>query len=177
MQQYTPTQVASIAKIAQYLWNGDIPKTSVFFNGVIDPRKAQQIYMERLALEYGLSQGLSGIQGVSSYVFALLGTKALLATQIFFNGVPGGGIIPGGGSSTDRSFAAYGSPGQVTITFADAINGQILTATRGGIEVGVFTSDAVPTGNDVFWNPATGTLRVAADVPFVEDELIRILVK
>lgn len=174
---YTPVQVAAIAKISEYLWNGSIPKTSVFFNGVIDPRKAQQIYMERLALEYGIAQGLSGIQGVSSYVYALCGGNVLLATQIFFNGVPGGGIVPGGGGSTDRSYSAYGSPGQITITFTDAIGTELLTATRGGIEVGVFSSNPVPTGNDVFWNPATGTLRVAADVPFVEDELIRILVK
>ena len=173
----TPVQVVAIAEISQYLWSNSLPKTSVFFNGVIDPRKAQQLYMERLALEYGIEQGLSGIEGVSNYVLALCGAKLQLAKEIYQTGGSGGSVIPGGNPNTDRSYAAYGTPGARTITFVDAINSQILTATRGGIEVGLFSASPNPTGNDVFWNPATGTLTVAADVPFDFDELIRILVK
>lgn len=174
----TPVQVVAIAKISQYLWSNSLPKTSVFFNGVIDPRKAQQLYMETAALEYGIEQGLSGIEGVSNYVLALCGAKLQLANEIYQTGGSGGSVVPGGNPSTDRSYAAYGTPGAVSITFpAGAINSQILTATRGGIEVGVFSASPSPTGNDVFWNPATATLTVAADVPFDFDELIRILVK
>lgn len=173
----TPTQVVSIAKISQYLWDCSIPKQNVFFNGSIDPRKAQQLYMETAALEYGIEQGLSGIEGVSNYVLALCGAKLKTAQEIYQTGSSGGSVVPGGNPNTDRSYAAYGTPGATSITFVDAINAQILTATRGGIEVGVFSALPNPTGNDVFWNPATGTLTVAADVPFVSEELIRILVK
>ena len=41
----TPSQVLSIAKISEYLWNDAIPKEKGFFNGTIDPRKAVQLYM------------------------------------------------------------------------------------------------------------------------------------
>ena len=174
----TPVQVVAIAKISQYLWSNSLPKTSVFFNGVIDPRKAQQLYMERTALEYGIEQGLSGIEGVANYVLALCGAQLQLAKEIYQTGSSGGSVVPGGNPSNDISYAAYGTPGATSVTFpAGAINSQILTATRGGIEVGEFSPSPTPIGNDVFWNPATATLTVAADVPFVSEELIRILVK
>ena len=78
----TPAQVVSIAEISQYLWNDSIPKQNVFFNGSIDPRKAQQLYMERKALQYGIDEGLSGIPGTANYVYALCGAKLQLAIEI-----------------------------------------------------------------------------------------------
>jgi hypothetical protein len=52
-----------------------------------------------------------------------------------------------------------------------------LYASRGGIDVGTILSSGTPTGNQVVWDKTTGTLTVAADVPFVADEFVRILVK
>lgn len=174
----TPAQVVAIAEISQYLWDCSIPKQNVFYNGSIDPRKAQQLYMERIALQYGIEQNLGNIDGVSNYVLALCGAKLQLAKEIYETGSAGGSVIPGGGGSQSvREYSAYASPGSTTITFTGAINAQLLYASRGGFDVGAFIYSGLPTGNDVLWNSSTGTLTVAADVPFVADEYVRILVK
>ena len=94
-----PQTVVSIAEISQYLWNDSIQKQNAFFNGSIDPRKAQQLYLERKALQYGIDQSLSGIPGTSNYVYALCGAKLQLAIEILGNGNGGGGVIPGGGGN------------------------------------------------------------------------------
>ena len=113
----TPTEVVSIAKISEYLWNDSITKEKGFFNGTIDPRKAVQLYMERIALQYGISQNLTGIPGVSNYVYALCGAKLNLAKEILANGSSGGTVIPGGGGYGVREYGSFASAGQTSIVF------------------------------------------------------------
>ena len=78
-----PQTVVELAEISQYLWCDSIPKQNVLFNGSIDPRKAQQLYMERKALQYGIAESLSGLPGVANYVYALCGAKLAIAQEIF----------------------------------------------------------------------------------------------
>lgn len=173
----TPTQVIDIAKISQYLWSNAINKDKLFFNGTIDPRKASQLYMERKALEYGNSEGLTNVQGTTNYVYALCGLQIQSAIMIYNTGDSGGTVIPGGGAAYGVfEFSAPAVAG-TTITFTQAIGYEIINATRGGIEVGAFVYPDTPTGNQVKWNSSTGVLQVASDVPFVAGEFIRILVK
>ena len=180
-----PSQVVSIAKISQYLWNDSIPKENAFFGGTIDPRKAIQLYMERKALEYGISQNLvdgigtnpATIDGVSNYVYALCGAKLALANEIFVTGSSGGSVVPGGGGQGVREYSKFAVAGTTSISFPDAINGTLLYASRGGFDVGGFIYAGSPTGNDVLWNSSTGTLTVASNVPFESEEYVRILVK
>jgi hypothetical protein len=173
-----PNYVVAIAEISQYLWNDAIPKEKVFFNGTIDPRKAQQLYIERKALQYGIAQSLSGLPGTSNYVYALCGAKLQLANEIYTGGTSGGGVIPGGGGN----FGVYEYSGNATlnstsITFAQGIGLRLLYASRGGIDTGTILTSGSPTGNQVLWDSATGTLTVASTVPFYSQEFVRILVQ
>jgi hypothetical protein len=172
-----PQTVVSLAEISQYLWANDLPKTSVFFNGVIDPRKAQQLYLERKALQYGIAQDLSGLEGVSMYVYALCGAKLSTAQEILATGSSGGSVIPGGGGQGVREYSTFATAGSTYVTFPEAINATLLYASRGGIDVGTIITSGTPTGNQVKWSADTGTLTVAADVAFYENEFVRILVK
>jgi len=97
----TPSTTISLAKICEYLYTANGLTQSLFFNGQIDPRRNVQLYMERKAVEYGNSQNLSGIQGVSNYVYTLLGAELQRANEILEAG-SGGGIIvnPSTGVST-----------------------------------------------------------------------------
>ena len=97
----TPSTTISLAKICEYLYTANGLTKSLFFNGQIDPRRNVQLYMERKAVEYGNSQNLSGIQGVSNYVYTLLGAELQRANEILEAG-SGGGIIvnPSTGVST-----------------------------------------------------------------------------
>jgi hypothetical protein len=92
----------------------------------------------------------------------------------------GGNVIAGGGGYGVREYSKFASVGATTITFTDAVNATLLDASRGGIDVGAIIPSGTPTGNQVAWDSATGTLTVAADVPFSnygEQEFVRILVK
>jgi len=181
----TPSQVVQIAEISQYLWNDSIPKQNVFFNGSIDPRKAQQLYMERKALQYGISQNLvNGIgqnpvplDGVANYVYALCGANLAQSIEILANGSSGGTVIPSGGGNGVREYGSFTTAGQTSIVFVNAINSTLLYASRSGNTVTSILTSGTPTGQQVSWNSATGTLTFAIDVPFYTNEFIRILVK
>jgi hypothetical protein len=173
----TPTEVVSIAKISEYLWNDTIPKEKGFFNGTIDPRKPIQLYMERIALQYGISQNLDGIPGVANYVYALCGAKLNLAKEILANGSSGGTVIPGGGGFGVREYGAFASGGQHSIVFTLAINTTLLFASRSANTVTTILTSGIPVDQQVVWDSITGTLTFDSTLPFYENEYIRILVK
>lgn len=173
----SPAETISLAKISQYLWVEAIDKENAFFNGTIDPRKPIQLYMEVKALEYGNTNNLSGVDGVSNYVYALCGAKLPVAKNVLQVGGGGGSVVPSGGGNGVREYSSFASTGSTSIIFADAINSTLLYASRGGIDVGAILTSGVPTGNQVRWDSPTGTLTVASDVPFDVDEFVRILVK
>ena len=172
----TPQEVVSIAEISQYLWNDSIPKQNAFFNGSIDPRKAQQLYLERKALQYGIDQSLSGLPGTSNYVYALCGAKLQLAIEILGNGTGGGGVIPGGGGNfsvfEDSNNATLGS---FTIYFPEAIGKRCVNAFRQGNNIGAILTSGTPTGNQVVWDKTNGSLTVA--VAFYSNEFVRVVVQ
>jgi hypothetical protein len=172
-----PNYVVSIAEISQYLWNDTIPKENVFFNGTIDPRKAQQLYMERKALQYGIAQNLTGLPGVANYVYALCGAKLAIAQEILVNGSSGGTVIPGGGGFGVREYFSFTTTNATSIAFPDAVNATLLYASRSGADVGAIITSGTPVDNQVLWTSSTGTLSVASTVPFLANEFIRILVK
>jgi hypothetical protein len=181
----TPSEVISLAKISEYLWNSSIPKERVFFNGTIDPRKPVQLYMEWKALQYGNDQNLVNgtgsnpqtLQGVANYVYALCGAKIGIAQEILNNGSSGGSVVPGGGGQGVREYSKFAVEGTASITFSEAVNTTLLYASRGGIDVGTILTSGVPTANQVSWNSSTGTLTVSSDVAFYLNEFVRILVK
>ena len=174
----TPAQVVSIAEISQYLWNDSIPKQNVFFNGSIDPRKAQQLYMERKALQYGIDEGLSGIPGTANYVYALCGAKLQLAIEILGTGTGGGGVIPGGGGNFSvYEYTNNATLGSVTITFPLAIGKRCINAFRQGNNIGAILTAGTPTGNQVVWDSASGSLTVASSVSFYDNEFVRVVVQ
>jgi len=172
-----PQTVVELAEISQYLWCDSIPKQNVLFNGSVDPRKAQQLYIERKALQYGIAQNLTGLPGVANYVYALCGAKLAIAQEILVNGSSGGTVIPGGGGFGVREYFAFTTTNATSIAFPDAVNATLLYASRSGMDVGAIITSGTPTGNQVLWTTSTGTLTVAASVPFLANEFIRILVK
>lgn len=172
----TPAQVVSIAEISQYLWNDSIPKQNVFFNGSIDPRKAQQLYMERKALQYGIDEGLSGIPGTANYVYALCGAKLQLAIEILGTGTGGGGVIPGGGGNFSVfEYSTNAVVGTFTVYFPEAIGKRCVNAFRQGNNIGAILTSGTPTGNQVVWNKDAGSLTVA--VAFYDEEFVRVVVQ
>jgi hypothetical protein len=172
----TPQEVVSIAEISQYLWNDSIPKQNVFFNGSIDPRKAQQLYLERKALQYGINQQLSGLPGTSNYVYALCGAKLQLAIEILGTGTGGGGVIPGGGGNFSvYEYSGNATAGSFTIYFPEAIGKRCVNAFRQGNNIGTILTAGTPTGNQVVWDKTTGSLTVA--VAFYSNEFVRVVVQ
>lgn len=173
-----PQTVVSIAEISQYLWNDAIPKQNVFFNGSIDPRKAQQLYLERKALQYGIDQNLSGLPGTSNYVYALCGSKLQLAIEILGTGTGGGGVIPGGGGNFSvYEYTTNAILGSFTVYFPEAVGKRCINAFRQGNNIGAILTSGTPTGNQVVWNSAAGSLTVAADVAFYDQEFVRVIVQ
>jgi hypothetical protein len=173
-----PQTVVSIAEISQYLWNDAIPKQNVFFNGSIDPRKAQQLYLERKALQYGIDQSLSGLPGTSNYVYALCGAKLQLAIEILGNGTGGGGVVPGGGGNFSvYEYTTNAVGGAFTVYFPEAVGKRCINAFRQGNNIGTILTSGVPTGNQVVWNSAAGSLTVASDVAFYANEFCRVIVQ
>ena len=171
----TPQEVVSIAEISQYLWNDSIPKQNAFFNGSIDPRKAQQLYLERKALQYGIDQSLSGLPGTSNYVYALCGAKLQLAIEILGNGT-GGGVIPGGGGNFSVfEYSNNATLGSFTIYFPEAIGKRCVNAFRQGNNIGAILTSGTPTGNQVVWDKTNGSLTVA--VAFYSNEFVRVVVQ
>ena len=172
----TPQEVVSIAEISQYLWNDSIPKQNAFFNGSIDPRKAQQLYMERKALQYGIDEALSGLPGTSNYVYALCGAKLQVAIEILGNGGGGGNVIPGGGGNFSvYEYSTNAVLGSFTVYFPEAINKRCVNAFRQGNNIGTILTSGTPTGNQVVWNKINGSLTVA--VPYYDNEFVRVVVQ
>ena len=172
----TPEQVVSIAEISQFLWNDAIPKQNAFFNGSIDPRKAQQLYMERKALQYGIDQALSGLPGTSNYVYALCGAKLQLAIEILGTGTGGGSIIPGGGGNFSvYEYTANAVEGSYTVYFPDAVGKRCVNAFRQGNNIGTILTSGTPTGNQVVWNKENASLTVA--VAFYDNEFVRVVIQ
>jgi hypothetical protein len=173
-----PQTVVSIAEISQYLWNDAIPKQNVFFNGSIDPRKAQQLYMERKALQYGIDENLSGLPGTSNYVYALCGAKLQLAIEILGTGTGGGSIIPGGGGNFSvYEYTTNATLSSVTVYFPEAVGKRCINAFRQGNNIGAILTSGTPTGNQVVWNSAAGSLTVSSDVSFYNQEFVRVIVQ
>jgi hypothetical protein len=173
-----PQTVVSIAEISQYLWNDSIPKQNVFFNGSIDPRKAQQLYMERKALQYGIDQALTGLPGTSNYVYALCGAKLQLAIEILGTGGGGGGVIPGGGGNfTVYEYTTNAVEGTFTVYFPEAIGKRCINAFRQGNNIGAILTSGTPTGEQVVWNKEAGSLTVASTQPFYDLEFVRVVVQ
>jgi hypothetical protein len=173
-----PNTVVSLAEISQYLWNDAIPKQNQFFNGTIDPRKAQQLYIERAALQYGIEQGLTGLPGVSNYVYALCGAQLQIANKILGTGNSGGGVIPGGGGNFSvYEYSSNAVLNSVTIYFPEAVGKRCVNAFRQGNDVGTILTSGVPTGNQVVWNKESASLTVASTVPFYDQEFCRVVVQ
>lgn len=174
----TPEQVVSIAEISQYLWNDSIPKQNAFFNGSIDPRKAQQLYLERKALQYGIDQDLSGLPGTSNYVYALCGAKLQLAIEILGNGGGGGNVIPGGGGNFSVfEYSTNAVEGTYIVYFPEAVGKRCINAFRQGNNIGTILTSGTPTGNQVVWNKDAASLTVSADVAFYDEEFVRVVVQ
>lgn len=173
-----PQTVVSLAEISQYLWNETIPKEKLFFNGTIDPRKAQQLYLSRTALQYGIDQDLAGLPGLSNYVYALCGAKLRIAQTILGTGQGGGSIIPGGGGDYRvQEYATNAVQDAVTVYFPQAVGKRLINAFRQGNNIGDILTSGTPTGNQVVWDSAAGSLTVASAVAFYSSEFVRVVVQ
>jgi hypothetical protein len=171
-----PNTVISLAEISQYLWNAAIPKQQQFTNGTIDPRKAQQIYLGRKALQYGVSQNLSGLPGLTNYVYALCGAQLQLAEQILGTGSSGGAVIPGqGGDFSVKEYATNATENSITVYFPQAVGKRLVNAFRQGNNIGAILTSGTPVGNQVVWNSGAGSLTVASDVAFYANEFVRVV--
>ena len=126
----------------------------------------QLIFLEILLLNFGITQNISTIPGVSNYVFALCGAKVAIAQEILANGSSGGNVVPGGGGQGVREYSNFAVEGTASITFSEAVNTTLLYASRGGLDVGAILTSGTPTGNQVLWTSSTGTLTVASTAPF-----------
>ena len=172
-----PNTVISLAEISQYLWNAAIPKQNQFFNGTIDPRKPQQLYLAKKALQYGVQQNLSGIPGLTNYVYALCGAQIGVAQQILGTNASGGDVIPGSNASRFSVFeySNNATEGTFTISFLQAVGKRCINAFRQGNNIGQILTSGIPTGNDVVWNQDNGLLTVA--VAFYPNEFVRVIVQ
>lgn len=171
-----PNTVISLAEISQYLWNAAIPKQRQFFNGTIDPRKPQQLYLARTALQYGVAQNLSGIPGLTNYVYSLCGAQLAIAEQILGSGGGGGNVIPGGGGNFSvYEYSTNAVAGSFTVYFPQAIGKRCINAFRQGNNIGTILTSGTPTGNQVVWDKTTGALTVA--VAFYDNEFVRVVVQ
>jgi hypothetical protein len=139
------------------------------------PKKLQ---MEADILQWVNSVNYTGINlvGFTEYVYGMCGGYAYEAEGI----IGTGGIVvnpsSGGSAITIAQYSKFASGGSTTIVFSEAINKTLLYSSRGGIDVGEIIFSGVPTGNQVRWDTNTGTLTVAATVPFGTGEFVRILV-
>jgi hypothetical protein len=137
-----------------------------------------KISIEARALEWVNSTNYTGINlaGFTEYVYGMCGGYAFEAEALM--GLAGYVVDPssGGGARVPEQYSAFASTGSVSIIFAQAIGKTLLYASRGGIDVGEIILSGVPVLNQVRWDIATGTLTVAATVPFVTGEYVKIIV-
>lgn len=173
----TPDTI-SIAEISQYLWADAISNENQLMGGSINNGKAMQLYMERSALQYGYAQNLSGVEGVTNYVYALCGAQLQRAIEIFGTGAGGGSVVPGGGGYfAVQEFSGNAVGGSLTISFPEAIGKRLVNAFRQANNIGTIKTSGTPTGEQVVWNSESATLTVASDRAFWAQEFVRIVVQ
>jgi hypothetical protein len=169
----TTADVIDIAKVSTSLAIRDIA-----LGKETDLTLPKKLQMESDILEWVNDVNYTGINlvGFTEYVYGICGGYAYEAEGI----IGTGGIVvnpsSGGSAITIQQYSKFASSGSTTITFSEAVNKTLLYASRGGIDVGEIIFSGVPTGNQVRWDTNTGTLTVAATVPFGTGEFVRILV-
>jgi hypothetical protein len=169
----TTADVIDIAKVSTSLAIRDIA-----LGKETDLTLPKKLQMEGDILEWVNDVNYTGINlvGFTEYVYGMCGGYAYEAEGI----IGTGGIVvnpsSGGSAITIQQYSKFASSGSTTITFSEAVNKTLLYASRGGIDVGEIIFSGVPTGNQVRWDTNTGTLTVAATVPFGTGEFVRILV-
>jgi hypothetical protein len=169
----TTADVIDIAKVSTSLAIRDIA-----LGKETDLTLPKKLQMESDILEWVNDVNYTGINlvGFTEYVYGMCGGYAYEAEGI----IGTGGIVvnpsSGGSAITIEQFSKFASSGSTTITFSEAVNKTLLYASRGGIDVGEIIFSGAPTGNQVRWDTNTGTLTVAATVPFGTGEFVRILV-
>lgn len=137
----------------------------------------KKLSTEAYLLEWANSNSYTGINinGFTNYVYGMCGGYAYEAEGL----IGTGGIVinpASGGALVLIPLGKYAGTGNTSIAFSQAINKTLLSATRGGQGVGEIIFSGTPTGNDIKWDTAVGTLTVASTVPFQTGEFVRILV-
>ena len=111
--------VQDLAAISGYLWTSQIAQDNAFAGGSINNGRNTALYMERKALDYGIDESLSGLQGVGNLVYSLCGAKLQLANQVLANGSGGVVPIPSGGGSSLTIYRSQFVVGGVDSLFTD----------------------------------------------------------
>jgi hypothetical protein len=137
----------------------------------------KKLSTEAYLLQWVYSNGYTGIDidGFTNYVYGMCGGYAYQAEGL----IGTGGIVvnpASGGARVPIPLGQYAGTGNTSITFSQAINKSLLSATRGAQGVGEIIFVGTPTGNDVRWDSTTGTLTVASTASFKTGEFVRILV-
>lgn len=137
----------------------------------------KKLSTEGYLLQWVYSNGYTGIdiKGFTDYVYGMCGGYAYEAEGL----IGTGGIVinpASGGARVPIPLGKYAGTGNISITFSEAINKSLLSATRGAQGIGEIIFFGTPTGSDVKWDSTTGTLTVASTVPFTTGEFVRILV-
>lgn len=137
----------------------------------------KKLSTEAYLLQWCYVNNYSGIDidGFTNYVYGMCGGYAYQAEGM----IGTGGIVINpatGGTRNPIPLGNYAGTGNTSITFSEAINKSLLSATRGGQGVGEIIFAGTPTGNQIKWESTTGTLSVASSVPFATGEFVRILV-
>jgi len=137
----------------------------------------EKLSTEAYLLQWAYVNNYSGIDidGFTNYVYGMCGGYAYQAEGM----IGTGGIVidpATGGVRNPIPLGNYAGTGNTSITFSEAINKSLLSATRGGQGVGEIIFSGTPTGNQIKWESTTGTLSVASAVPFATGEFVRILV-
>jgi hypothetical protein len=118
------------------------------------------------------------LPGTSNYVYALCGAKLQLAIEILGTGTGGGSIIPGGGGNFSvYEYTTNANLDSVTVYFPEAVGKRLINAFRQGNNIGAILTAGTPTGNQVVWNSAAGSLTVASAVAFYDQEFCRVIVQ
>lgn len=90
----TAVTTYSLDQISQYLWTVSNAQSNSLSNGANSMNNGRDIVLmiEGAALNYGIEQNLSGLQGVTNDVYRLCGSKLQQANEILATG--SGGVVP-----------------------------------------------------------------------------------
>lgn len=137
----------------------------------------KKLSTEAYLLEWVYSGGYTGIDldGFTNYVYGMCGGYAYEAEGM----IGTGGIVvnpASGGARNPIALGAYAGTGNTSITFSEGINKSLLYGARGAQGFGEIIFSGTPVDNQVKWDNTTGTITVAAAVPFTTGEYVRILV-